>query len=569
MSVGQSFSFQDARQLMSDAKFYEGYSRFIPELNRYETWSEAVARVMNMHRKFFTQKGKMTDHLESLIQQAQESYERKEFLGAQRALQFGGDQLLKHHGKLYNCIGTPIDRFAAFGEIMYWGLCGCGVGYSVQLHHIAKLPRVVPRPKQAKIHVIQDSIEGWAEAVDVLLSSFFENGGKHPEFQGRKIYFDKSKIREKGSMISGGFLAPGPEPLMNALNKIENILIHVSEEKRQLKSIECYDIICHCFDSILSGGVRRAASICLFSLGDQDMMNAKVGNWYQVNPQRGRSNNSVLLKRSDTTFDQFKELIEKSRQFGEPGFYFADDENTLTNPCVEIGFWPYYEGESGSQGCNLVEINGSAPKTRDEFWKICENAAIMGTLQAAYTDFKFVSDVTKKIFDREALLGISITGWTENVELLFDEQTLKKGVDIIRETNKLVADMIGINPAARLTAVKPSGNSCTTFDTKIKTEFGEMPLYEIFQYCSNNLLDDLSIIGNDTGFQIAKQLNVYDMNNELKPVTGLYFNGIARIYEIEFEDDKIYKFTDHHKLLTKNGWKMVCDLTEEDEIESF
>jgi ribonucleoside-triphosphate reductase (thioredoxin) len=464
------FSFVDGRQLLSDTKFYEGYSRFLPEKNRHETWEEAVSRVMDMHREFFKSKNKYSDELESLISEAQDAYNKKIFLGSQRALQFGGKQLLSHHAKLFNCIGTCIDRPEAFGEGFYWLLAGCGLGGSVQLQHVNKLPMVVPRTKQPKLHVIEDSIEGWAKSLDVLMSSFFKDGGKHTEFMSRKVYFDWNKIRPKGALISGGFLAPGPEPLVLALNKIENILIHASEQKRQLKSIEIYDIMMHVADAVISGGVRRSATIFFFSKEDSDMMNAKTGNWFAENPQRGRSNNTVVLKRDETTYEEFKQIINSVKEFGEPGFFFTDDYDYISNPCVEIGFWPFLDNgdgtvSSGSEGCNLAEINGSLTKTKEDLYYASRCAAIVSTLQAAYTDFKFVSETTKKIFDKEALLGISITGWMENPDVLFDKETLNNAVDIIREVNKKVAKMIGINQAARLTCTKPSGNSSVLLKT--------------------------------------------------------------------------------------------------------
>lgn len=248
--------YKDTKKLLSEAKFYESYSRFIDDLNRYETWNESVDRVMNMHREFY--KDKMTQELSDLIDEATGAYKERRVLGAQRALQFGGEQLLRHQLKLYNCLGSFADRPDFFGEYFYGLLCGCGVGVSVQKHHIAKLPHINLRTKQPKMHVIEDSIEGWATSLDVLLSSYFEGGGKHPEFEGRKVYFDLTNIRPRGAKISGGFKAPGPEPLRLALDKIEYILQGVALKKRQkLSPIQVYDICMHTADGVLAGGVRR------------------------------------------------------------------------------------------------------------------------------------------------------------------------------------------------------------------------------------------------------------------------------------------------------------------------
>lgn len=444
---------------MADVKFFEGYSRYSTDLGRYETWAESVARVMDMHRMFYADRIAKHPELAELITEAQIAYTYKHVLGAQRALQFGGAQLLAHHMRLYNCTSSYADRPAFFGEYFYILLCGAGAGFSVQKHHVVKLPMIRPRTKQAKTHVIEDSIEGWATALDVLMASFFMGGGKHPEYEGRKIYFDLNAIRPKGAPISGGFKAPGPDPLAKALSYIERLLTERAEDG-VLKPITVYDVCMHAADAVLAGGVRRAATICLFSPDDEEMIGAKTGDWFMTNKQRARSNNSAVLVRDKVTREQFANIIKSTRQFGEPGFIFAESTEHTYNPCVEIGMYPVLEdGSTGWQGCNLTEINGMHCTTKEQFHDICHQAAILGTLQAGYTDFKFVDSVTKKIFDREALLGCSITGWMNNPDVLFDAKTLREGAKIIRETNRMVAKLLGINPAARTTCVKPSGNA--------------------------------------------------------------------------------------------------------------
>jgi ribonucleoside-diphosphate reductase alpha chain len=467
---------KDTRALMSQTKFYEGYSRWDDEKERYETWEEAVSRVMAMHRDFY--KDKMSAELSQLIDEAESLYKLQYALGAQRALQFGGDQLLKHMMRMYNCTSSYADRPAFFGELFYILLCGAGAGFSVQKHHVAKLPDVAERKKQAKGYVIEDSIEGWADALDVLMSSYFVGGGKHPEYEGRKIYFDLSKIRPKGAMISGGFKAPGPEPLRRSLDKIEHLLqSRVLRGENRLRPIDVYDIAMHAADAVLAGGVRRSATICLFSPDDEEMANAKTGNWFVDNPQRGRSNNSAVIVRDEVTREQFASLMKTIKEFGEPGFYFVDDKDFTTNPCVEIGMFPQIDGESGWQGCNLTEINGGKCTSKEEFFKACRAGAIMGTLQAGYTDFKFLSETSKKIFDREALLGVSITGWMNNPDVLLDEEIQKQGAEIVKQVNEQVAKLIGINPAARTTCVKPSGNASVLLQTSSGIHAEHSPRY--------------------------------------------------------------------------------------------
>jgi len=453
----------NTRKLLSDTKFFEGYSRFNESTGKYETWEESVKRVMDMHRGYFA--AKMTPELNELIDKVEAAYVDRKILGAQRALQFGGEQLLKHHLRLYNCLSSYVDRPSFFGEFFYALLCGAGVGFSVQKHHVTKLPMIRPRTKQPKTHTIEDSIEGWATALNVLLSSYFIGGGVHPEYEGRRVFFEFHKIRPAGATISGGFKAPGPEPLQKTLIKIENLLNMVAEEGI-LKSINVYDICMHTADAVLSGGVRRAATICLFSKDDEDMIKAKTGNWFVDNPQRARSNNSVMIKRDDITREEFANIVKNVREFGEPGFIFTDSLEHTYNPCVEISKKPQTEsGVSGFQGCNLVELNGSKATSAEAFYEMCEVGSIMGTLQAAYTDFKFLGPASKEIFEREALLGVSLTGWMNNPDVLFDGDTLKEGARIVKQVNKKVAKLIGINPSARTTCVKPAGNASVLLGT--------------------------------------------------------------------------------------------------------
>lgn len=775
------------RDMMGDAKFFEGYSRWNDEENRYETWDESVTRVMNMHRKFYADR--MTPELEAYIAEAEQGYREKLVVGAQRNLQFGGEQILKNNMKSYNCSSTYIDRPEAFQEVFWILLCGTGCGFSVQEHHVAKLPAIAERKKQAKTHIVEDSIEGWADALGVLMSSFFVGGGSFPEYEGRKVYFDLSKIRPKGAYISGGFKAPGPDGLRKALDRIEYLLQGLALKGiDRLRPINAYDIIMYSADAVLSGGIRRAATICLFSPEDREMMEAKTGNWFEDNPQRGRSNNSPVIVRDEATREHFAEMMGNIREFGEPGFYFVDSKEFITNPCVvpetkiltdegyamigdlvgkkvniwngkefsevtptmtgrnenilkiefssgnvlectyyhkfyvirngeqikieakdlvigdklikfdlpviegnhildkaytngfftgdgcydikndaniiylygdkeelrehldigdrewkhheqsdryvawgvtglcnkyfvpdvsytitsrldwfaglldadgyatkdgnlqltsnnrdflteiqlmlqatgvqskvtigrsermvlmpngiggkdeflcketwrltitnfnkkrlielgmithrldmnyqdtadksrfiqvtsisdegrvsdvfcfnepkrhmgmfngiltgncvEIGMMPMTEdGISGVQLCNLSDINGSKCVDKETFYRACRLAAIFGTLQAGYTNFPYLTEATKRIVEREALLGVSITGWMNNPDVLFDAETLKTGAEIVKKVNKEVARLLGINQAARTTCTKPSGSSSVILGT--------------------------------------------------------------------------------------------------------
>ena len=454
----------DTRNVMSQTKFYEGYSRWDDDKGRYESWDESVSRVMGMHRDYYVEK--MTPELQLLIDEAESSYKLKYALGAQRALQFGGDQLLKHMMRMYNCTSTYADRPRFFSELFYVLLCGAGAGFSVQKHHADKMPSIAERKKQAKGWVVEDSVEGWADALGALMSSYFTSDQQMPEMAGRKVYFDLNQVRPKGAMINGGFKAPGPEPLRRSLDKIEHLIqSRVLKGETRLRPIDIYDIAMHAADAVLAGGVRRSATICLFSKDDEEMLKAKTGNWFVDNPQRGRSNNSAVIVRDEVTKEEFSNVMKSIKEFGEPGFFFVDDKDITTNPCVEIGMFPQLDGESGWQGCNLTEINGSKCTSKEEFFKACRAGAIMGTLQAGYTDFKYLTDTSRKIFEREALLGVSVTGWMNNPDVLLDAEVQKEGAEIVKQVNKQVAELIGINPAARTTCVKPSGNASVLLQT--------------------------------------------------------------------------------------------------------
>lgn len=470
------------KNMLSESKFFMGYSRWIDASGAYETWDESVERVMAMHREKYVDK--LSPVLEKYLVKAENAYKGQMVLGAQRALQFGGEQLRKHEARMYNCSVSHCDRPAFFSEAMYLLLCGCGVGFSVQKHHIAKMPKLRARDiEKVKVFQVPDSIEGWADAFGVLLSSYFETGGNFPEYQGHQVHFDYSLIRPEGALISGGFKAPGPDGLRKALEKCQSLLDKALRRGKtpgvmQLKPITAYDFVMHMADAVLAGGVRRSATICMFSKDDQEMMKAKTGNWFYENPQRGRSNNSVVLKRDELTREEWAFIMKSVRDFGEPGFIFTDNLEFAYNPCVEIGMLPVTEdGVSGFQFCNLTEINGGLCVTIERFFAACEAGAILGTLQAGYTDFKYMTDATRKITERESLIGVSITGWMNNPHVLFDEETLKKGAEIVKRVNKEVAKLLGINPAARTTCAKPSGNASVLLRTASGIHGEHSPLY--------------------------------------------------------------------------------------------
>ena len=929
------------KKFLSDLKLYSDYFKWKEELGRYENWNDACTSIIDGHKiKYADVIEEITPYLES----AQQSMQDQLILASQRNLQYRSEQIFQHNTRMFNCTSGHIARNRVFQEIFYLALSGCGFGGGLLIPFVKNLSKIQKRNLGTKTYVIPDTIEGWADSLGVLLSSYFVDKQPFPEYAGYEVKFDYSQIREKGSYISGGFKAPGPEGLKQSLERIEALLEKwLDKEGNTFRPILAFDIICHSADAVLSGGVRRSALNMIVDPNDHEMIHAKTGNWRMENPQRGRSNNSVILLRDQVTKEQFDYLVNLNDGANDIGFVFANSWFDMFNPCVsddtlvntptglykpsaltentqivlnsstfkskgfrktgikplyqieteagrkikvtgehlmftdegilaastlklgdilhisnnsqvefkhvenndfklgylfgallgdgnyangyaQIKFWGennhlyhnkvlsyledlgwsskkkeglvlseekdnytvinskelcdyiekkditvlsekrltkellsgnfdyingiisgYFDADGtvlinkqkghslricstqlenlenlqiglnalgiyskiykfrnkilggknmlpdgkgglkeynvqdshelivtkgslkkfndlgflniqkrekldnilssykrdfnqtkykeaivsieyissaedvydcevetgieafecngfavhncfeilkipvlvktdfskikyedieqfvkdnedkfGIQGCNLTEINAEKCTTKEKFFRACADAAAVGTFQAGYTNFPYLGKVSEEIFKRESLLGVSITGWMNNPKL-FNPELLQEGTEIVKKTNKEVAKLIGINPAARTTCVKPSGNACTTFDTKIKTNMGIMTLEEIFNYCLQEQIVVSDLV--EGSFDIPKMsLKVYDENNQEQDIEALYVNGVADVYEIEFEDGKKYKFTGTHKLKTKNGWKNVSDLTENDEI---
>jgi ribonucleoside-diphosphate reductase alpha chain len=433
------------KQILSDITVYTKYAKYLPGKERRETWEELVTRNMEMHTSKFPE---MKESIEAIYQNF---VFNKKVLPSMRSLQFGGKAIDLNNARIYNCAFLPVDSIHSFSETMFLLLGGTGVGYSVQNHQIEKLPEIrKPNYDRKKRYVVQDSIIGWADAVKTLFKSYTGGLTSH-------IEFDLSDIRQKGALlVTAGGKAPGPEPLRIALVKIEAIL-RTKDDRSKLTDIECHDIQCHIADAVLAGGIRRAAMISLFDLDSTAMLNCKAGSWWEDNPQRGRANNSVVLVRhkiDKKTFDKVWERIEASGS-GEPGIYLTNDKDWGTNPCCEIALRPY-------QFCNLTEINMADIENQDDFNARASAASFLGTLQASYSDFHYLRDIWKKNTDKDALLGVSMTGIASksNLELNYEE-----AAKIVKDTNAEVAHLLHINPAARTTAVKPAGTTSLVLGT--------------------------------------------------------------------------------------------------------
>ena len=430
------------QEILSDIVVYNKYAKYLSNKQRRETWEELVTRNKNMHQEKFPNLKEEIEDVYKLV------YDKK-VLPSMRSLQFAGKPIDINNSRIFNCSFLPIDDWRAFSEVMFLLLSGCGVGYSVQKHHIEKLPEI-RIPRKTRRFLVGDSIEGWADSVKVLLKSYFGITTARP-------VFDFRDIRPKGAeLITVGGKAPGPEPLKECLFQIQKVLDR-KKDGEQLTSIEAHDIICHIADAVLSGGIRRAALISLFDLHDNEMLTSKHGAWWELNPQRGRANNSAVVIRSKVRKKDFFELWSKivASNSGEPGIYFSDDKDWGTNPCCEIALRPF-------QFCNLTEINVSNVESQEDLNKRVSAGAFLGTLQASYTNFHYLRDIWKRTTEKDALVGVGMTGIGSGKILEFD---LEEAAKYAKRANEDVANVLGINKAARVTTVKPSGTSSLVLGT--------------------------------------------------------------------------------------------------------
>ena len=432
-----------ARDILSDITVHMKYARYLPEKERRETWTEIVDRNKAMHVKKYPE-------LEDEINGAYEMVYNKKVLPSMRSMQFGGKPIEVAPNRIYNCAFAPVDDWQVFSEVMFLLLGGTGVGYSVQKHHVEKLPPIQkPTSKRSRRFLVNDSIEGWADSVKALVQSYFKGGSR--------LRFDYSDIRPKGSrLITSGGKAPGSQPLKECLVKLQG-MFEAKENGDKLTTIEAHDMICYIADAVLAGGIRRAALISLFSADDLEMIAAKTGNWWETAPQRGRANNSVVLLRHRITKEYFQDLWERVKESGsgEPGFYFSNDKDWGTNPCCEIALRPY-------QFCNLTEVNVSDVDNQYELNTRVKSAAFIGTLQAGYSDFHYLRDVWQSTTEKEALVGVSMTGIASGKVLNLNTT---EASEVVKKENERVANIIGINKAARTTTVKPAGTTSLTLGT--------------------------------------------------------------------------------------------------------
>lgn len=430
------------QEILSDIVIYMKYARYIPEHQRRELWPEICGRYENMMIEKYP-------HLTSEIRENMSWVVQKKVLPSMRAMQFAGAPIVKNNSRIYNCAYMPVDDIRSFSEAMFLLLGGTGVGFSVQLHHVTKLP-VIRKAEKTRRFLIGDSLEGWADSIKMIMKAYFGQSDAVP-------LFDYSDVRPKGArLVTAGGKAPGPEPLKVCHAHVTAIL----DRKRngeQLSPLECHDIMCHIANAVLAGGIRRSAMISLFSPEDEEMLTCKFGSWWELNEQRGRANNSAVLSREDTTQSEFLELWKKIELSGagEPGFYFSNHPDWGTNPCCEIALRPF-------QFCNLCEVNVSDVESQEELNARARAAGFLGTLQAGFTDFHYLRDVWKHTTEQDALIGVGMTGIASGRVAKLD---LKEAAEEVKHINIETTARIGIQFAARCTTIKPSGTSSLVLGT--------------------------------------------------------------------------------------------------------
>jgi ribonucleoside-diphosphate reductase alpha chain len=513
-------------KILSDITVHMKYAKYLPDEQRRETWEELCERNTDMHIEKYPD---LAEEIESVYRKFVHT---KKVLPSMRSMQFAGKPIEIAPSRIYNCAYAPVDDWRVFSEIMFLLLGGTGVGYSVQKHHIEKLPDILgPNKQRSRRYLIADSIEGWADAIKILMKTYF--------FGGSRIKFDFSDIRPKGSLlITSGGKAPGPQPLKECILKINGILSqkHVGDK---LTSLEVHDIVCHIADAVLAGGIRRAALISLFSADDDQMISCKSGEWWENNPQRGRANNSAVLVRHKVSKEFFFDLwkrVEASGS-GEPGIFFTHDKDWGTNPCAEIALRP-------NQFCNLTEINVSDVESQEDLNERAAAAAFIGTLQAGYTDFHYLRPIWQRTTEKDALLGVSMTGIASGaIKNLNLTEAAKQATLVNRET----ADRIGINYAARVTTVKPAGTTSLVLGTSSGIHAWHNDYYirrirvgkneAIYQYLSiyhPELIEDeyfrpnemavISIPQKAPAFASIRTENVFDLLTRIKSV---YLDWVA------------------------------------------
>ena len=484
-----------SNQILSDIVVFNKYAKYLPEQGRRETFDEICDRYQTM---MITKHPQIAEDINKAIDLVKE----KKILPSMRAMQFAGAAITKSESRIYNCAYLPVDDYRAFSEIMFLLLGGTGVGYSVQYKHIRRLPEIV-KPQKSQKYVIGDSIEGWADSVRHLVGSYLG-------IRKTKPVFDFSDIRPKGSrLVTAGGKAPGPEPLKTCLFHLETLL-NRKNTGTSLTPLEVHDMVCYIADAVLAGGIRRAALISLFSMDDEEMLTSKYGNWWELNPQRGRANNSAVIRRHRVTKVEFNTFWKKVKESnaGEPGMYFTNNSDYGTNPCCEIALKPF-------QFCNLTEVNVSNIQNQKDLDDRVYYATLLGTLQASFSDFHYLRSVWKQTTDNDALIGVGMTGIGSGTVLKYD---LNQAAKVAMDANEYYGKLLGVNKAARVTTIKPSGSTSCVLGTSSGIHAWHNDYYirrmqctkdeELYKYLAKahpELVTDMKLIPNSAVIEIPQK----------------------------------------------------------------
>ncbi len=551
------------RNALAELVYYRSYARWIDAESRRETWIETIDRYMDFMRENIGNKLK-----ESEYKELREAILNQESMPSMRLIQFAGIPARKTNVCAYNCSFIAPSNFQDFGEIVYISMCGTGVGYTVESKNIQALPQIkLQTGKKVPVYVIPDSKEGWADALVFGMKTWFE---------GNDVDFDYSQLRPAGARlkIMGG-KSSGPQPLIDLLTFTRERILR--RQGRHLRNIDAHDIICKIGECVVAGGVRRSALISLSDLDDEEIRDAKSGQFYLTEGQRSLANNSAVYERKPSATEFMEEWVALMKSgSGERGIfnrgslhatlpkrridlwqkeykgYFAPDGRIVgpigTNPCGEIIL-------QSKQFCNLSEVVARADDTEETLMRKVRIAAILGTYQSTLTNFGYLSKEWKENCEKERLLGVSITGqW--DCTIARDAKMLKKMKDEAIRINKIYAKRFGVNESTCITCVKPSGTVSQTVDCASGMHARHAPYY--IRRVRISATDALFKMMKDQGVpyhpevgQAMDTANTYVLEFPVKaPKGAICRDDISAIGQLEHWKTVKLNFTEHNPSVT-------------------
>ncbi len=562
------------RNALGEFLYYRSYSKWIAEENRRETWIETVDRYVDFMKENLGDKLK-----ESEYEEVRTTILKQEAMPSMRLMQFAGKAARTTNVCAYNCSYIAPTCFQDFAEIMYISMCGTGCGWSVESDNIEKLPQIQRQSgKKLATHVIPDNKEGWADALALGMKTWAD---------GKDIEFDFSQLRPAGARLATmGGKSSGPEPLRQVLSFTRMKM--QSRQGRRLRPIDAHDIICKIGECVVSGGVRRSAMISLSDLDDQEIRDAKKGQFWNTDPQRMLANNSAVYNEkpsSDQFMDEWIALMKSGA--GERGIFnraglattlpkrrlevlkendLVSEDNKIvgilgTNPCGEIIL-------QSKQFCNLSEVIARYEDTEESLMRKIRVATILGTYQATLTYFPYLSKQWKENCDQERLLGVSITGQWDSPVVRNPEVFRKLKAEAIK-INKQFAKRFGINESTCVTCVKPSGTVSKTFDTSSGTHPRHSQYY--IQRIRISATDSLFKMLRDQGVPYYPEVgqnkdtaNTYVFEFPVKaPDKSIFKNDVTALQQLEYWKMVKENYTEHNPSTTisigENEWIEVAN----------